>query len=274
MMLDMGIEGGFKCHLKIWNGLNNRISHIEDIDTRDALRMEKEYRKNALLDGAKHDVAHVLYQVVEYDEDLDIINCVSYFKATFLSDDELKELTRKMPNAQFGVIHASYYKKLCKQTLEEEKSKKIRPITLKDANMFVKENHRHHDSVTGCKFAVGLYKTVSNENRLIGVAICGRPVSRHLDNGLTLEINRLCVIESGNCCSMLYGAVSRIAKAMGYEKIITYILESEEGTSLKASGFTLEDESCGGEEWTGTRKNRRDKTPPKEMKQRWSKGIT
>lgn len=183
------------------------------------------------------------------------------------------ELTRKMPHAEFGVIHASYHQKLCRQASEEEKSKKIRPSNLKEANAFVKENHRHHDSVTGCKFSIGLYKTVRNENKLIGVAICGRPVSRHLDNGLTLEINRLCVTESGNCCSMLYGAASRIAKHMGYEKVITYILESEEGPSLKASGFTLEDECCGGKEWTGERKSNKDKLPPREMKQRWSKFV-
>lgn len=71
-------------------------------------------------------------------------------------------------------------------------------------NAFVKANHRHHDSVTGCKFAVGLYKTVNDKDVLIGAAICGRPVSRFLDDGLTLEINRLCVTEDGNCCSMLY----------------------------------------------------------------------
>lgn len=261
------------CHLQIWKGLDNRISFIDDIDTADALKMVNEYRKSALIDGAKHDVEHILYQIIEHDEELDIITAVSYFKGTYLSDDELIELTRKMPHAEFGVIHASYHKNLCKQTLQEEKSKRIMPITLKEANSFVKENHRHHDSVTGCKFAIGLYKTVRNKNKLIGVAICGRPVSRHLDNGLTLEINRLCVTESGNCCSMLYGAASRIAKEMGYKKVITYILESEKGTSLKASGFALEDDCCGGKEWTGERKSNKNKRPPREMKQRWSKLI-
>lgn len=274
MALDVEmINNGNRCHLQIWSGLNNRISYADDMDTAEILQMVNEYRKIALIDGAKHDVKHVLYQVIEYDEELDIITSVSYFKGAFLSDDELMELTRKMPHAEFGVIHASYLKKLCRQVLDEEKSKQIKPITLKEANAFVKSNHRHHDSVTGCKFAIGLYKTVHDENKLIGVAICGRPVSRHLDNGSTLEINRLCVTESGNCCSMLYGAASKIAKYMGYEKVITYILESEKGVSLKASGFTLENECCGGKEWTGKRKRNRDELPPKEMKQRWSKIV-
>ena len=60
-----------------------------------------------------------------------------------------------------------------------------------------------------------------SKNKLIGVAICGRPVSRHLDDGFTLEINRLCVTENGNCASMLYGRCAAIAKNMGYKKIIT-----------------------------------------------------
>ena len=182
-----------RCCLQIWNGLNNRISFTDDVSVKDALGMVGEYRKNALIDGAKHNVDHILYQVIEHDEELDVIASVSYFKGTYLSDEELIALTQKMPHAEFGVIYASYYKKLCRQALEEEKSKRIRPITLKEANAFGKLNHRHHDSVTGCKFAIGLYKTVHGENKLIGVAICGRPVSRHLDNGLTLESNRLCV---------------------------------------------------------------------------------
>ena len=262
-----------RCALSIWNGLNNRITYMEDISVKKALDMEAEYRKNALLDGAKHDADHILYSAIEYDEQLDIITKVSYFKNTYLSDEELIELTRKMPNTLFGVLHVDCHKNLCKKVLEEEKSKHIEPITLKDANEFVKANHRHHDSVTGCKFAISLHKTVNGKDRTIGVAICGRPVARHLDDGHTLEINRLCVTEPGNCCSMLYSRAVRIAKEMGYQKVITYILESESGISLKASGFTLEDEWCGAKEWTGSRKKTTGKIPPKEMKQRWGKRI-
>jgi hypothetical protein len=81
---------------------------------------------------------------------------------------------------------------------------------------------------------------------LCGVAICGRPVSRHLDNGLILEVNRLCTDGTYNACSKLYSACKRIAKEMGYDKIITYILESENGASLKASGFICEGSAGGG----------------------------
>lgn len=51
---------------------------------------------------------------------------------------------------------------------------------------------------------------------MIGCAVCGRPVSRHYDNGLTCEINRLCTDGTYNACSMLYGACCRVAKEMGY----------------------------------------------------------
>lgn len=146
---------------------------------------------------------------------------------------------------------------------------KIIPITLSTANKFVEENHRHHSSVVGCKFAIGL----NDGEELIGVAICGRPVSRYLDDGETLEINRLCTTGTRNACSMLYGACCRVAKAMGYQKVITYILQSEDGASLRASNFTLEDDDCGGVNWTGKRKRTSDKCP-QEKKKRYARVLS
>ena len=101
---------------------------------------------------------------------------------------------------------------------------------------------------------------------MIGCAVCGRPVSRYLDDGITCEINRLCTDGTRNACSMLYGACCRVAKEMGYKKIITYILESENGSSLKASGFVCEGKA-GGIHWTGERN--RGQEIPKEFKTRW-----
>lgn len=57
---------------------------------------------------------------------------------------------------------------------------------------------------------------------------------------------------------------------MGYRKIITYILQSETGSSLKASNFICEGEA-GGEMWTGSRA--RDNGVPKEKKTRWSREL-
>ena len=113
---------------------------------------------------------------------------------------------------------------------------KIIPLTLKEANDFVTENHRHHPAVRGCRFAIGL----ESDGTLCGVAICGRPVARRLDDGRTIEINRLATDGTRNACSMLYGACCRIAKEMGYKRAVTYILETENGASLRASNFTYD----------------------------------
>ncbi len=264
---------GYICNMEVWNGLNNRIKRDDDVDTEKALKQIEIFRKEALLFAGKHNCKeNVLYYIIQHDDDLDVITTVSFFKDTFISDDEIDNIIRRYPKAEFGIIYAKAHMKLCEEVLAEERSKHIRPITLKEANEFVTSHHRHHDSVTGCKYAVGLYKTVKGALKLIGVAICGRPVSRHLDDGLTLEINRLCVTEQGNSCSMLYGACTRIAKEMGYKKVITYILESEPGTTLRASNFVLEDPCCGGKNWTGSRK-RNNQTCPEEMKQRWVKNL-
>lgn len=264
-------------NMEIWQNLNKCLEIQEGISLKEALSKENKFKKEALLYAAKtNKTGSIIYGAIVYDEYLDIIRKVSWLHPEVIDNDQLVELAKEMPNTEFKALHISnnsVHKKLAQITLMEEKSKEIRPITLKQANDFVILNHRHHDSCTGCKFAIGLYKQIKGKDTLIGVAICGRPVSRYLDNGLTLEINRLCTIEDDNACSMLYGACVRIAKDMGYKKVITYILESESGVSLKASNFTLEDECCGGKEWTGKRKKINSSTP-KEMKQRWGIELT
>ena len=135
---------------------------------------------------------------------------------------------------------------------------------MKEANKFIEQYHRHHKRAVGHKFSVSCY----DSDKLVGVAICGRPVSRYYDNGLTLEIYRLCTDGTYNACSKLYGACAKIARDMGYKRVITYTLLSECGTSLKASGFLCEGEA-GGKIWTGQRK--RDNGVPKEYKLRWAK---
>lgn len=109
----------------------------------------------------------------------------------------------------------------------------ICPMSLKEANAFVEQYHRHHKPVVGHKFSIG----ATDGERIVGVAIVGRPVSRYLDDGWTLEVNRLCTDGTRNACSMLYAAAWRAARAMGYHKLITYILDSENGASLRASGW-------------------------------------
>jgi hypothetical protein len=140
----------------------------------------------------------------------------------------------------------------------------IRPIHLSPAREYVKHYHRHNIPPVGGKFAVAVY----DGDRLHGVAICGRPTARRLDDGVTLEIYRNCTDGTKNACSKLYGACIRIAKAMGYKKVITYTLESEGGASLRASNFTNEGKA-GGIAWTGARK-RNYYVSPEELKNRWA----
>ena len=47
---------------------------------------------------------------------------------------------------------------------------------------------------------------------------------------------RVCTDGTANACSFLYARTAKIARLMGYEKIITYTLEEESGASLKAVG--------------------------------------
>lgn len=153
------------------------------------------------------------------------------------------------------------------------------PISLKDANAFVEEFHRHHSKVQGHKFSIG----VTDDDKLVGVCIVGRPVSRYLDDGNTLEVTRLCTDGTYNACSILYSRVAKIAKDMGYSKIITYILQSESGTSLKASGWICEGEAGGGN-WSVPSRPRelissqlslfpQKEKYPTEKKVRWSKDL-
>lgn len=141
------------------------------------------------------------------------------------------------------------------------------PLELSAANEFVAKLHRHHDPVYRDKFRVG---AVLN-GKLVGVVQVGRPVSRNLDDGKTVEVVRLCTDGTKDVCSFLYAKAARIAKEMGYEKIITYILESENGISLKAAGWEQEAVTKGGE-WN--RKNRpRNTTAPTAPKKRYGKNL-
>lgn len=108
-------------------------------------------------------------------------------------------------------------------------------IGLDEANAFIRENHRHHGEVVGHKFSIG----AALADKIVGVAIVGRPVSRMRDDGLTLEVTRLCTDGTKNACSFLYGACARAAFSLGYKRIGTYILASENGASVKAAGWRL-----------------------------------
>jgi hypothetical protein len=138
------------------------------------------------------------------------------------------------------------------------------PLPLDEANAFVAQHHRHHGRVVGHKFSLGVS---TQDGEIHGVAIVSRPVSRRLDNGLTLEITRVATDGAKDACSALYGACRRAAFALGYKRLVTYTLASEGGVSLKAAGYTLVGEAGGGS-WSRSSRPRVDKHPT-QAKLRW-----
>jgi len=139
------------------------------------------------------------------------------------------------------------------------------PLHLREANEFVARHHRHNLPTVGGKFALGV---ADDEGTLVGVAVAGRPVARRLDDGKTLEVLRVCTDGTPNACSFLYARCAKVARLMGYERVITYTLESEGGASLKAVGATptgpLESH-----EWDNPNRPRRSQPVYHEPKYRW-----
>lgn len=134
----------------------------------------------------------------------------------------------------------------------------IVPITLKTAKEFVAEHHRHNKPPTWHKFSIGLDK----DGILVGVATAGRPVARHFDDGFTLEVNRTCTTGEPNANSMLYGAIWRCAKAMGYRRLITYTQADETGASLRAVGWNRVKELPARKSWAESSVKFRHKKDP------------
>jgi len=130
------------------------------------------------------------------------------------------------------------------------------PITLQDARAFVLEHHRHHPPPLSGLFAVA----AALGPDVVGVAIVGRPVARALQDGFTAEVTRLATDGSRNACSMLYGAAWRAARALGYRRLVTYILATEPGTSLRAAGWRCVAE-IRGRSWSTPSRPRVDRMP-------------
>lgn len=112
---------------------------------------------------------------------------------------------------------------------------RIVPVSFREAQAFIAAWHRHHKPPRGMKFCLG----AADGDVLVGVATVGRPVARAFDNGKTLEVNRTCADGTPHVNSMLYGACWRAAKALGYERLITYTQEGESGASLRAAGWRI-----------------------------------
>lgn len=131
-----------------------------------------------------------------------------------------------------------------------------RLCTLREANELVNRWHRHHKPTVGHRFSIC---AVNDNGEMVGAAIVGRPVARAYDAEKVVEVNRLVTDGTYNACSMLYAAAAREARKRGFKHIITYILATEPGTSLKAAGWTLESK-VRGRSWSCKSRPRIDKT--------------
>ena len=153
---------------------------------------------------------------------------------------------------------------------------RLRPVTLTEARRFVAEHHRHNRPPQGWLFGVGLS---NGTDALAGVAIAGRPLARMLQDGKTVEITRVCTVGQKNANSQMYGAICRAAAALGYERAITYTLQSESGSSLRAAGFQPVAEINGDRHWGSEGRLRHDVTIwgdrilPKEDRIRWERQL-
>lgn len=143
----------------------------------------------------------------------------------------------------------------------------LRPLSFREACAFIAEEHRHHRPPQGHKFSIG----AEVDGRLVGVACVGRPVAKGLQDGFTAEVTRLCTDGTKNVCSLLYSACARASAAMGYRRIITYILASETGVSLKATGWAKES-GVKGRSWSCPSRPREDKHPIVD-KERWGRAL-
>lgn len=139
----------------------------------------------------------------------------------------------------------------------------LTPITLREANAYVEQHHRHHGPSRGCIVCVA----VAEGQVVRGVAIVGRPVARGADDGFTAEVTRCCTDGARNACSMLYAAAWRAVRALGYRKLITYTLPEEGGASLRAAGFKVVGQ-VSGRSWSCPSRPRVD-THPLQDKLRW-----
>lgn len=143
----------------------------------------------------------------------------------------------------------------------------IVPISFAEACAFISRWHRHRAPPVGHKFSVA----VARGRDVVGVAVVGRPIARHLDDGWTLEVTRVAVAGQPNGCSMLYATTWRATRAMGYRRLITYTRYGEPGTSLRAAGWRVVATVRAGA-WSRVSRPRVD-ADPIQLKLRWEAPI-
>lgn len=152
------------------------------------------------------------------------------------------------------------------------------PITVREALRFCERNHRHLPYLQGGLFAAG----VKRGGQFVGVAMAGHPARVWMGAG-RIVISRCAAIpglpgiidsvgedHAAPVCTMLYAALCRASKALGWSEAWSYTLPGEDGRSLRAAGF----EFMG---WTRAetwdREDRPRDTVNTDSKGRWARGL-
>lgn len=164
------------------------------------------------------------------------------------------------------------------------------PISFAEMKAFVEKHHRHCQPPKGWLYGAGVFNGSRNRGvgTLVGVVSVGRPVARMLDahnkqaresggKCLVVEVNRNCIDPTlpsplvKNAASKLYGWAARQARSEGAEWIVSYVLDEEEGTTLRAAGWEP-DHLTVGRSWS-TPGRQRENIGPQGDKVRWRKQL-
>ncbi|MCK9549167.1 XF1762 family protein [Aquamicrobium sp.] len=152
-------------------------------------------------------------------------------------------------------------------------SKRIVPLTLREANDFVEQWHRHSSRTSndGGKFAIGM----EHNGQLVGVAIVGRPVARLLQVPGAAEVLRLCTSPAApkGAASKLYARCRRIWQQMGGTTLHTYTLKRESGASLRGAGIHEPSAEVEPQQWDRPSREREERDIYEQPKWRWTEHL-
>ena len=112
---------------------------------------------------------------------------------------------------------------------------------------------------------------MTGDGDMVGVVCVGRPTNRVLQDRGYGEILRVCIIgEHEHACSFAFARGRELARALGFASVVTYNLEGESGSSLRAAGFRAVAHLPARPSMTrGSSRVRSDGRRPVEPKTRW-----
>lgn len=142
---------------------------------------------------------------------------------------------------------------------------RLKPVSLRVANAYTAEHHRHLKPARGCRFVTSV---VDDADNVRGVIVVEWPSARLLNDGYSAEVTRCATDGTRNACSKLYGAARRACLALGFRRLFTSTLPQEGGASLRAAGWIPVYVSPGGE-WSRPSRGRAPAESPG-GKQVWS----